>query len=354
MTEGDEITPLRWKHDSLYLLDQRALPAEVTWLRCRDEHEVASAIQSMVVRGAPAIGCTAAYGVALAALRLASVNTTPRDFRTALALACDILRATRPTAVNLFWALAQMEDAARVALNDGGVTDAAQALEQRAIAIHAEDVAMCKRMGQLGASRIPDEATVLTHCNAGALATGGYGSALGVIRAARAQGKAIKVIADETRPYLQGARLTAWELVHDGFDVTIIPDSAAAFLMARGEVDCVVVGADRIAANGDVANKIGTYAVALAAAAHEVPFYVAAPMSTIDLATATGGDIPIEERAGVEMFVHTGAGIAPPQAHVRYPAFDVTPARLVTAIVTDRGVAEPPYLRTLAQLAEID
>jgi methylthioribose-1-phosphate isomerase len=353
MKKGEEITPLRWKHGCLYLLDQTQLPAKVTWVACKDEHEVADAIKAMIVRGAPAIGCTAAYGVAIAARRLAGEGATPLNFRTGLDLAIDILRATRPTAVNLFWALSQMRDAATVALNDGGIDDAARALEERAIAIHTDDVASCKRMGAFGASLIPNDATVLTHCNAGALATGGYGSALGVIRAARAEGKNIKVIADETRPYLQGARLTAWELVHDGFDVTIIPDSAAGFMMARGEVQCVVVGADRIAANGDVANKIGTYPVALAAIEHDVPFYVAAPMSTIDLDTATGADIPIEERAGNEMFAHTGADIAPSEAHVRYPAFDVTPAKLITSIITDRGVAEPPYADSLAQLVEI-
>jgi len=351
MMEGDDFTPLRWKRGSLYLIDQLQLPARETWVECKTEHQVADAIKRMVVRGAPAIGCTAAYGVALAAKRLAAEGASSTEFRDGLDAAIEILRATRPTAVNLFWALAQMRDTATVALTDGNLGDAARALEQRAIAIHADDIAMCKRMGAFGAPLIPNDATVLTHCNAGALATGGYGSALGVIRSARAAGKNIKVIADETRPYLQGARLTAWELVKDGFDVTIIPDSAAGFLMRRGDVQCVVVGADRIAANGDVANKIGTYSVALGAAAAAIPFYVAAPMSTVDLETASGDDIPIEERAGNEMFTHTGADIAPPGAHVRYPAFDVTPAKLVTAIITDRGVAEAPYERSLATLA---
>jgi methylthioribose-1-phosphate isomerase len=350
MTTPDELTPLRWKRGQLYLIDQRELPSKETWLVCTDEHETADAIKAMVVRGAPAIGCTAAYGVAMAARRLADDGATPLNFRAGLELAIDILGATRPTAVNLFWALSQMRDAAAVALHDGGIRDAADALEQRAIQIHAEDIAMCKRIGAAGAPLIPDGATVLTHCNAGALATGGYGTALGVIRSARAAGKRIKVIADETRPYLQGSRLTAWELSRDGFDVTIIPDSAAGFLMRRGEIQCVVVGADRVAANGDVANKIGTYQVALGAAAHDVPFYVAVPVSTIDLETPNGDAIPIEERAGSEMFAHTGRDVAPDDVPARYPAFDITPARLITAIITDRGVAKPPYDESLSAI----
>jgi len=349
-----DFTPLRWKSGVLYLIDQRVLPARETWIEYRDEHAVADAIKSMVVRGAPAIGCTAAYGVALAARRLASDGATPEQFRAGLAAAIEVLGATRPTAVNLFWALSQMRDAAAVALTDGGVAAAAVALEQRAVAIHAEDIAMCKRIGAAGGALLPDEGTVLTHCNAGALATGGYGTALGVIRGAREQGKRIKVIADETRPYLQGSRLTAWELTRDGFDVTIIPDSAAGFLMRRGEVQCVVVGADRVAANGDVANKIGTYQVALGAAANDVPFYVAVPVSTIDLDTPTGEQIPIEERAGSEMFAHTGADIAPAGAQARYPAFDVTPAALVTAIITDRGVARAPYTESLRRIVRTE
>ncbi len=351
---SDDFTPLRWTHGVLYLLDQRLLPAREAWIEYRDEHAVADAIKSMVVRGAPAIGCTTAYGIALAARRLARESTSSDNFRAGLEAATEVLRATRPTAVNLFWALSQMQDTATIALNDGGVEAAADALEERAVAIHAEDIAMCKRIGAAGGALLPDEGTVLTHCNAGALATGGYGTALGVIRSARALGKNIKVIADETRPYLQGSRLTAWELTRDGFDVTIIPDSAASFLMQRGEVQCVVVGADRVAANGDVANKIGTYQVALGAAAHDVPFYVAVPVSTIDLDTATGDDIPIEERAGSEMFAHTGADIAPAEAHARYPAFDVTPAALVTAIITDRGVARAPYGQSLRHIVQTE
>lgn len=351
-TTTGEFTPLRWKGDVCYLLDQRLLPGKEAWIACRDEAEVADGISKMVVRGAPAIGCAAAYGVALAARRLAaSPGINELSFRAGIDDAIERLRKTRPTAVNLFWALAQMRDAMCVALADGGPRDAADALEARAVAIHAEDIAMCKRIGAAGAALIPDGATVLTHCNAGALATGGYGTALGVIRGAVAAGKHIKVLADETRPYLQGSRLTAWELHRDGIDVTIIPDSAAGFLMSRGEIQCAVVGADRIAANGDVANKIGTYSVALAAAAHDVPFYVAAPLSTVDLETPTGADIPIEERAGREMFEHTGPDIAPAGVRARYPAFDVTPAKLITAIITDAGVARPPYTESLKKLA---
>jgi methylthioribose-1-phosphate isomerase len=321
------ISPMRWEGGVLHLLDQRRLPGEEVWVACRSEEEVADAIRRMVVRGAPAIGCAAAYGVVLAARRGAD-----------LVRAIELLAATRPTAVNLFWALGRMREAAA-----GGP----DALEARAIAIQEEDVAMCRAIGRHGAALVPERATILTHCNAGALATGGYGTALGVVRAAREAGKAVRVIADETRPFLQGARLTAWELAKDGIDVTLIPDAAAAFLMSRGEVACVVVGADRIAANGDVANKIGTYALALAAARHGVPFYVAAPSSTLDPAAATGADIPIEERAGDELLELAGIALAPPGVAARYPAFDITPADLVTAIITERGVARPPYTRSL-------
>jgi methylthioribose-1-phosphate isomerase len=356
----DVLTPLRWEDGALHLLDQRFLPAEEVWLRYDDEEGVAQAIRDMVVRGAPAIGCTAAYGVALAARRRAAADPT----RSAAALAADLepaldlLAATRPTAVNLFWAIARMRDeiAEAVRASTATVDSAAlaAALEARAIAIHADDIAMCRRIGRHGAELLPAEVAVLTHCNAGALATGGYGTALGVIRAAREAGKAVRVLADETRPYLQGARLTAWELVRDGFDVTVIPDGAAAHLMSRGEIDCVVVGADRIAANGDVANKIGTYSLALAAARHNLPFYVAAPLSTLDLATPTGADIPIEERAGDEVLNLAGTRVAAEGARARYPAFDVTPADLVTAIITDRGVARAPYTESLAALASAE
>lgn len=333
----------------LYLIDQLRLPLEETWLKCETSGSVATAIRDMHVRGAPAIGCAAAYGVALAAIDLVKRDPKPTamEFRAAIDEVSEQLAQTRPTAVNLFWALAQMRNVMLVALEADGVDGVAQALELRAQAIHAEDIAMCKRIGENGAELIPDGATVLTHCNAGGLATGGYGTALGVLRTAKAQGKRLKVIADETRPYLQGSRLTAWELQREGFDVTIIPDSAAAFLMRRGDIGCIVVGADRIAANGDVANKIGTYGLALAAHTHGVPFYVAAPTSTIDLETATGDDIPIEERAGSEMFTIGGTQIAPKGAVGKYPAFDITPSDLIEAIITDTGVARWPYTESL-------
>jgi methylthioribose-1-phosphate isomerase len=350
----DVFSPLRWKHGALYLIDQRRLPGEEVWIRCDSERDVFRAIRDMLVRGAPAIGCAAAYGVAIAARAHLGEVTSGLEFRQRLDATIANLSGARPTAVNLFWALAQMRDAALVALEAGALDQIAGALEERARAIHHEDIAMCRRIGQYGAELIPDGATVLTHCNAGALATGGYGTALGVLRAARAAGKSIKVIADETRPYLQGSRLTAWELVHEGFDVTIIPDGAAAALLRRGEIQCCVVGADRIAANGDVANKIGTYGVALAAQANGAPFYVAAPVSTLDLETASGDDIPIEERAGSEMFMLGDVRVAPPEAAGRYPAFDVTPAALVSAIITDRGVARAPYAETLRTILRSD
>jgi methylthioribose-1-phosphate isomerase len=358
MAQAELFSPLRWSNRVLYLIDQLRLPGEEVWVRCRSAQEVHQAIRKMIVRGAPAIGCAAAYGVALAARRLACERPalTPVQFRERLDAAIELLRTARPTAVNLFWALAQMRNAACVALDGMGsgtlpnnLDDVAEVLEQRAATIHSDDIAMCRRIGMNGAPLIPDGATVLTHCNAGALATGGYGTALGVLRAARESGKRIRVIADETRPFLQGARLTAWELQREGFEVTVIPDVAAAALLARGEIHCCVVGADRIAANGDVANKIGTYGVALAAAAHRVPFYVAAPTSTLDLETASGQDIPIEERAGNEVLAIGRVQIAPSGVSARYPAFDVTPADLITAIVTDVGVARAPYGQALAR-----
>lgn len=349
---AEDLSPLRWSGDALHLLDQRLLPAEERWLACRDEAEVAQAIRDMVVRGAPAIGLAAAYGVALAARRwLADGQPSPQELEEKLERVVTLLTDTRPTAVNLTWALAEMRAVALVGLGAGDARTAADALEARAIALHREDIAMCRRIGAHGAPLIQQDATVLTHCNAGALATGGYGTALGVIRAAREAGKNVRVYADETRPFLQGSRLTAWELARDGFDVTVLPDSAAAFVLRRGEVSCVVVGADRIAANGDVANKIGTYGVALAARQAGVPFYVAAPLSTLDLATATGADIPIEERTGDEVVSLAGTRLAPEGVASRYPAFDVTPADLVDAIITDAGIARPSYDISLRRLA---
>lgn len=349
-------SPLRWQDGALELIDQLRLPGEEVWVRCTTELEVHRAIRDMIVRGAPAIGCAAAYGVAMAARSLAAhepeLAPAAAGVQGKLDDVIDYLATARPTAVNLFWALEQMRACVHAALGAGrSAAELAEILAERARAIHAEDVEMCQRIGAYGAELIADGATVLTHCNAGALATGGYGTALGVLRGARSAGKRIKVLADETRPFLQGARLTAWELMREGFEVTIIPDSAAPALLRRGEIQCCVVGADRIAANGDVANKIGTYGVALAAHTHGVPFYVAAPMSTVDLATATGDAIPIEERAGSEMLAIGGVAIAPPDARGRYPAFDITPAALISAIITDRGVVRAPYGQSLAMTA---
>jgi methylthioribose-1-phosphate isomerase len=334
-----ELSPLRFDGRALELLDQLRLPAEERWIRCDTEEEVGRAIREMNVRGAPAIGIAAAYGMAIAARRRAALPEA--DFRSAMGEAAEMLAGTRPTAVNLFWALAEMKRVMNDALAGGSAAATAQAMADAARAIHDDDIVRCRRIGEHGAPLIPDGARVLTHCNAGALATGGFGTALGVLRAAKQAGKSLKVLAGETRPYLQGARLTAWELLRDGFDVELIPDSAGPFLIARGELDCAIVGADRIARNGDVANKIGTYSIALAAHAHGIPFYVAAPVSTIDLDTSSGADIPIEERGGDELTRIGEISIAPAGTLARYPAFDITPAELISAIITDSGVFPP-------------
>lgn len=312
------VEPIRWRGDALELIDQRRLPTELVYVTCRDEHEVARAIRDMVVRGAPAIGVAAAFGMAMAKKRGSDLRA-----------AADELRSARPTAVNLAWAVERM---LRVG---GGVAEAE--------AIFREDVEGNKRIGRFGADLLGKKSTVLTHCNAGALATAGYGTALGVIRSAVEQGKQIAVFAGETRPYLQGARLTAWELHQEGIDVTLITDSMAGHFFQQKRFDAVVVGADRIAANGDTANKIGTYTLAVLAKAHGVPFYVAAPVSTIDPATSNGSAIPIEERSAAEVVQIGGMRIAPDGISVRHPAFDVTPADLITAIITDRGVLRMPY-----------
>jgi methylthioribose-1-phosphate isomerase len=330
------------------MIDQRRLPGEEIYLRCRTAGEVAVAIREMAIRGAPAIGVAAAMGLALAVR--ASSDRGP-GLAAEFDRACRELAATRPTAVNLFWAIERMR--ARFARETGrGQAAVAGALLEEARAIAEEDLAACRRMGDLGAELIPAGARLLTHCNAGALATAGYGTALGVIRSAARQGKVKNVFADETRPYLQGARLTAWELARDGIPTTLIADNMAGHLMSRAEVDAVVVGADRIAANGDVANKIGTYTVAVLAREHGLPFYVVAPVSTIDLATPSGDHIPIEERPAEEVTHHAGRRLAPEGIAVRNPAFDVTPHRFVTAIVCERGVARPPYVESLRALAE--
>ncbi|HEX8407221.1 MAG TPA: S-methyl-5-thioribose-1-phosphate isomerase [Thermoanaerobaculia bacterium] len=308
------VTPLRWDGHVLSLLDQRLLPREETWVECRTASAVADAIRTMVVRGAPAIGVAAAYGMAMA-------DDLPG--------AAVELKNARPTAVNLAWAVDRM-------LRANGATSEAEA-------IHREDVEANMRMGAYGAALLGNSSTILTHCNAGALATAGYGTALGVIRAAISGGKHVAVFADETRPYLQGARLTAWELQRDGIDVTLITDNMSGHFFQQGKFDAVIVGADRIAANGDTANKIGTYTVAVLANAHGVPFYVAAPLSTIDPACPSGASIPIEERSAEEVVDFNGSRVAPEGISVRHPAFDVTPARLITAIITDRGVLRAPY-----------
>jgi methylthioribose-1-phosphate isomerase len=320
--------------DVVRLLDQRRLPAEEVWLELASAREVERAIQDLTVRGAPAIGVAAAYALAVDARRGAGVP--------ALREAAERLVRARPTAVNLAWAVRRMSRSIGLG---------AEVLLAEAHAIRDEDEAACRRIGALGAPLIPQRARILTHCNAGALATAGYGTALGVVRAAVESGNPVSVFADETRPFLQGARLTAWELQRDGIPVTLLTDAMAGWLMARGEIACVVVGADRIAANGDVANKIGTYALAVLAAHHHLPFYVAAPWSTVDLETPDGAAIPIEERAGDEVVTLGGQRIAPAGVPARYPAFDVTPEALVGAIVTERGVVRRPYAEGLRALA---
>ncbi len=336
------IPTVEWKDGAVRLLDQSRLPGEVTYLDCRDVESVARAIRELKVRGAPAIGVTAAMGVALGAQALAA--TDEAAFQQSMLAVCNQLAATRPTAVNLFWAIERMK--ARLAqLTGQPLSGIKAALITEAQAIHDEDIALCKAMGRHGAELIRDGQTVLTHCNAGALATAGYGTALGVVRAAWEQGKQIQVIADETRPVLQGARLTAWELMQDHIPVTLITDNMAGALMRQGRIHICVVGADRIAANGDVANKIGTYSVAVLAKAHGIPFYVAAPYSTIDLTTKSGDDIPIEQRHALEVTsIHGSHPVAPDGVPVYNPAFDVTPAEWITGIITERGVFTPHEL----------
>jgi methylthioribose-1-phosphate isomerase len=344
------LSPLYWDEGKVVMLDQRLLPTREVWNSYTDAAQVADAIREMVIRGAPAIGCAAAMGVAAGARALPG---DPNAFWQGLVAICERMASARPTAVNLSWAVQRQRKLAERTMPQG-VSAVRRALEEEAIAIWHEDIACCRAIGKLGAELIPDGATVLTHCNAGALATGGYGTALGVVRGAVEAGKRLRVYADETRPFLQGARLTAWELQHDGIDVTVIPDVMAGALMSKGEVSCVVVGADRIARNGDVANKIGTYSVAVLAARHRVPFYVAAPRSTIDLQITSGAEILIEERPAREV-THVGATqIVPEGVKTRNMAFDVTPAELVAAIITEVGIARPPAEATLRALFDHD
>ena len=343
---------IEWKDDAVVMIDQRKLPASEVYVTCKTANEVAKAIKTMVIRGAPAIGVAAAMGIAVGLTRSRATGT--KQFTTEFQKTCELMAGTRPTAVNLFWAIERMKKAFAAAAHDGqSVDEIKRKLVAEARAIHDEDVQSCRTMGAHGATLVPSSARILTHCNAGALATAGYGTALGVIRAAAEQGKTIAVLADETRPFLQGARLTAWELVRDGIDTTVITDNMAGAMMRLGEVDLVVVGADRIAANGDVANKIGTYSVAVLAKEHGIPFYVAAPLSTVDLNTPDGSRIPIEERNEREV-THVGATrLTPEGARIRNPAFDVTPSQYVTAIITERGIARAPFTESLPQLFEM-
>ncbi len=341
------VKTLEWTNEGVRFIDQRKLPTEEVYVTCRTYEEVAEAIRNMIVRGAPAIGVAAAMGVALGVRdsQAGHMAELRREFDTI----CETLTATRPTAVNLFWAIERMRDkfAASAELP---LAQVRQALITEAQRMYVEDVAANEAMGKHGAALLPASGGVLTHCNAGALATCGYGTALGVIRAAVAEGKKLHVFADETRPFLQGSRLTAWELMKDGIPTTVISDNMAGAMMRQGKIGAVVVGADRIAANGDVANKIGTYTVAVLAHEHGIPFYVAAPCSTIDLNTPDGSKIPIEQRAAREV-THVGdRQIAPDGVRVENPAFDVTPAKYVAAIITERGVARAPYEQTLPAL----
>jgi len=350
MTRG--LTPLKFTGTSLRLLDQLALPARETWITCRDFRAVGRAIFAMQVRGAPAIGCTAAYGMALAA-RASRAQSAPALLAD-LHRAGDYLVSTRPTAVNLKWAVDRILTRAQASAKRGE-----SAVQIRAVvtadarAIESEDLAANRRMGILGATLFPKRGNILTHCNTGALATAGIGTALGVIRAVHARGRVKMVFVDETRPYLQGARLTAWELKRDRIPHVLITDNMAGHFMQRGEIGAVIVGADRITARGDVANKIGTYSVAVLARAHGIPFFVAAPLSTIDLKTRHGASIPIEERSTREVVQIGKTIIAPRGTRARHPAFDVTPGELVTAIITEKGIAKAPYIRSLRRLVGV-
>jgi len=368
---------IEWTDDGVRMIDQTKLPTQEVYVTCRTYQEVAEAIRSMVIRGAPAIGVAAAMGIALGVKD--STARTIAALRAEFEMMAETISKTRPTAVSLFWAVGRMREAfetlletgpfppdqapegasgldriARMGPCDGSESDMIAALKSRMVfeaqRILAEDIAINEAIGRHGAALMPDAGTVLTHCNAGALATGGYGTALGVIRAAVAGGKHIHVLADETRPFLQGARLTAWELAKDSIPVTLITDNMAGHFMKQGEIRAVVVGADRIAANGDVANKIGTYSLAVLAKENQIPFYVAAPLSTIDMSLASGDQIPIEERTPSEVTHWAGVPTAPENVPARHPAFDVTPHRYVTAIITERGIARAPYTESLKRL----
>ncbi|HKW18394.1 MAG TPA: S-methyl-5-thioribose-1-phosphate isomerase [Terriglobales bacterium] len=342
------IQTLEWTDRGVRFIDQTKLPTEEKYVTCKTHEEVADVIRNMVVRGAPAIGVAAAMGIALGVSN--SKAETAGELKREFDQICDLISKTRPTAVNLFWAIRRMQQKFEL-LRVRPVQQIKQTLVEEAQRMHAEDIAINKAMGAHGATLMPAKGGVLTHCNAGALATCGYGTALGVIRGAIERGKKIHVYADETRPFLQGSRLTAWELVKDGIPTTVISDNMSGAMMRQGKIGAVVVGADRIAANGDVANKIGTYTVAVLAKEHEIPFYVAAPISTVDLETPNGSKIPIEERSSTEVTHIAGKLITPEGIQVENPAFDVTPAKYVTAIITEKGIARAPYEQSLAKLA---
>ncbi|HZR58163.1 MAG TPA: S-methyl-5-thioribose-1-phosphate isomerase [Terriglobales bacterium] len=343
------IQTLEWTDSGVRFIDQTKLPTEETYVTCRTADQVADVIRDMVVRGAPAIGVAAAMGVALG-VKNAKAETVG-ELKIEFDRVCDVIGKTRPTAVNLFWAIRRMRDKFEL-LRVRPLPQLKQALIEEAQRMHAEDIAANQAMGKFGATLMPASGGVLTHCNAGALATCGYGTALGVIRAAVEQGKKIHVYADETRPFLQGSRLTAWELMKDGIPTTVISDNMAGAMMSKGKIGAIVVGADRIAANGDVANKIGTYTVAVLAKEHNIPFYVAAPLSTIDFETADGSKIPIEQRNSREVTHFAGKQVTPEGVLIENPAFDVTPSKYVTAIVTEKGIARAPYLESLQRLAD--
>jgi methylthioribose-1-phosphate isomerase len=339
------VETIQWTEAGVVMIDQTRLPREFVYVTCKDYKEVAEAIRSMVIRGAPAIGVAAAMGVALGLLQASDESLDDSMERI-----CTELAGTRPTAVNLFWAIDRMKRL-YASMKGKSAAEVRAAMVAEAQQVKVEDIAINQAMGRHGSALIPDGKTVLTHCNAGALATAGYGTALGVIRAAVEAGKKIDVFADETRPFLQGARLTAWELQQDKIPTTVITDNMAGYFMRQGRIGCVVVGADRIAANGDVANKVGTYSVAVLAKENGVPFYVAAPISTLDLTLASGDEIPIEQRASKEVTEVFGVPVAPEGIAVQNPAFDITPSRYVTAIITERGIARAPYEESLAGLA---
>ena len=342
------IQTLEWTDSGVRFIDQTKLPTEETYVTCKTYTQVADVIRNMVVRGAPAIGVAAAMGIALGVKNSKAENGG--DLKHDFDQICDVIGKTRPTAVNLFWAIKRMRDKFEM-LRVRPLPQIKQALVEEAQRMHAEDIAANQAMGRHGATLMPASGGVLTHCNAGALATCGYGTALGVIRAAVEQGKTIHVYADETRPFLQGSRLTAWELMKDGIPTTVISDNMAGAMMNQGKINAIVVGADRIAANGDVANKIGTYSVAVLAREHGIPFYVAAPLSTVDFETPDGSGIPIEQRDGKEVTHIAGRQMVPDGVEVENPAFDVTPAKYVTAIVTEKGIARAPYEESLRRLA---